>query len=153
MCSCLVWQELLFPTLYAFPFFQTSLFGARYISIQNKYISQHSLQVDVTKGPSSGQWKVCGSLLELSLKASQHALFLLYPLKLPASPVAEMMAKALATILDHEVKGHTLGPHTVSWEEPEFSVPEDCMEQSCYTTLDCHFQTSFFLSPCSVASS
>ena len=60
--------------------------------IQNKYISQHSLQVDVAKGPSSVQWEMCDNLLELSLKDYRHTPFPLHPLKHPASPVAEMMA-------------------------------------------------------------
>lgn len=48
------WCGRNFSTL-SFPFSSRILFLARYIPIQNKYISQHSLQVNVAKGPSSGQ--------------------------------------------------------------------------------------------------
>lgn len=95
--------------------------------------------------PSSSQWEVHDSLLELSLEDSWHSSFsFLHPFKHPASSVAEMMARALATILGHEVQGHTLRQPAVSWKEPEFSVLVDHMEQNCYSILDCHFQTPFF---------
>ena len=41
-----------------FLFFQNSLFSARYMPSQSKYLSQHSLQLNVAMGPSSANGEV-----------------------------------------------------------------------------------------------
>ena len=94
------------------PSFGISSLGARYMPIQGKYISQHCLQVGVAKGPSSGQWEVSDSLLELSLKNDRHAPFPLHPLKHPASPAAETMAGGPAVKMPCF---HCTGPRFDPW--------------------------------------
>ena len=80
--------------------------------IQDKYVSQHCLQVGVAKAPSPGQWEVCGSLLEPSLKDDRHAPFPLHPLKHPASPVAETKAGGPAV---KRPRFHCTGPRFDPW--------------------------------------